>query len=87
MHYAIGHMRVHAEHNYMNDQTRQLARAVVWASTQHEVAAAQARLWQAVAPDMDTYHLALWEAGLEKMDYLRWERNNRRAQTSHWQAR
>jgi hypothetical protein len=47
------------------------------------VAAAQARLWQAVAPDMDLYHLALWKASLEKMDYLRWERANKRIQKPH----
>jgi hypothetical protein len=67
----------------VNDDVWQIARAVVWAPTQNDVAAAQARLWQAVAPDMDLYHLALWKASLEKMDYLRWERANKRIQKPH----
>jgi hypothetical protein len=70
----------------MNDEVWQMARDVVWAATQRDVAAAQARLWQSVAPDMDLYHLALWKAGLEKMDYLRWERENKQSEQAQWRA-
>ncbi len=63
----------------MNDEVWQLARSVTWATTPDDVAAAQARLWRAVAPDMELYHLLLWKAGLEKTDYLRWERSRQQA--------
>ena len=55
----------------------QLARAVVWSVSQDETADAQARLWSAVASDADLYHHAIWQASLEKADYLRWERQHR----------
>ncbi|MDQ5823617.1 MAG: hypothetical protein M3441_05305 [Chloroflexota bacterium] len=60
----------------MSNPVWQLARAIVWASSQEEVAEAQARLWAAVAPDVDLYHHAIWQASLEKADYLRWERQH-----------
>lgn len=63
-----------------NDDMWQLARAVTWANSPAEIAEAQARLWNAVAPNMELYHLLLWKAGLEKTDYLRWERSSRQAQ-------
>jgi hypothetical protein len=61
----------------MSNPVWQLARAVVWASSQEEIAEAQTRLWAAVAPDVDLYHHAIWQASLEKADYLRWERQHR----------
>lgn len=68
----------------MNEEVWQLARNVTWATTPEEVAAAQARLWRAVAPDIDLYHLLIWKTGLEKMDFLRWERSRRQAQRFGW---
>ena len=71
----------------MSNEIWQLARAVVWATTQPEIATAQAQLWRTAAPDMDLYHLALWKAGLEKMDYLRWERERKRTERNgQWAA-
>jgi hypothetical protein len=61
----------------MSNPVWQLARAIVWASSQDDVAEAQARLWAAVAPDVDLYHHAIWQASLERADYLRWERQHR----------
>ncbi len=68
----------------MTEEIWQLARAVVWAATPEEIAAAQARLWSTVSPDMDLYHLALWKAGLEKTDFLRWERVKKQAERASW---
>jgi hypothetical protein len=61
----------------MSDAVWQLARAVVWATTRQEAAQAQARLWEAVAPDFQLYHFAIWMAGLERADYLHWECSHR----------
>ena len=61
----------------MSNSVWQFARAIVWASSQEDVSAAQARLWAAVASDADLYHYAIWQASLERADYLRWERLRR----------
>jgi hypothetical protein len=61
----------------MSNPVWQLARTIVWASSQEDVAEAQARLWATVAPDVDLYHHAIWQASLERADYLRWERQQR----------
>ena len=60
----------------MSNSVWQLARAIVWSASQDDVAEAQARLWAAVAPDADLYHNAIWQASLERADYLRWERQH-----------
>ena len=61
----------------MSNSVWQLARSIVWASSQEDVSEAQARLWAAVARDADLYHYAIWQASLERADYLRWERQHR----------
>lgn len=61
----------------MSNSIWQLARAVVWAVSQVEAAEAQVRLWSAVGSDPELYHHAIWQASLEKADYLRWERQHR----------
>jgi hypothetical protein len=61
----------------MSNSVWLLARTIVWATSPEDVAEAQARLWAAVAPNVELYHHAIWQASLEKADYLRWERRNR----------
>ncbi len=57
----------------MSEGVRSLARAVVWAASPEERASAQRRLWAAVAPDSELYHHAIWQAGLERTDFLAWQ--------------
>jgi hypothetical protein len=58
----------------MSEGVRSLARAVVWAASPDERATAQRRLWAAVGPDFELYHFAIWQAGLERADFLAWQR-------------
>jgi hypothetical protein len=60
----------------MSNSVWEMARVIVWSSSQQDVAEAQARLWAAVASDADLYHNAIWQASLERADYLRWERQH-----------